>query len=206
MRIVLALVVVFILLMISEIWWRQRRPHGELSRKFVHITVGTFVAFWPYWLTTNDIKLLSLAFLVVVIISRQLNVFKAIHSVQRSTTGELWFAVTVGLLAFMHNQPHIYTAALLEMSLADGLAAIIGSRYGNARRYTVFGASKTAVGTATFFVVSLIILGRYAALSGLSLPLILPVALVATILENLSINGLDNLIVPLVVAGFLLVL
>ena len=204
---VLSVAVVFVLLIVSEIWWRRRQPHGEFGRKFVHITVGSFVAFWPYWLSPNDIKLLSLAFLVTVAISRYLHVFRVIHSVQRPTWGEFWFALVVGLLAFMHGHPHIYTAALLEMSLADGLAAVIGTRYGNSRRYTVFGSPKTVVGTLTFFVVSCLILGRYAAVTaGLPPALVVlpPVALVATVLENVGVRGLDNLLVPLFVTGALL--
>jgi phytol kinase len=207
MALTLSVIVVFALLMVSEVWWRQQRPHGEFSRKFVHITVGSFVAFWPYWLTPNDIKLLSLAFLVVVATSKYLHIFQAVHSVQRPTSGEFWFALVVGALALMHNQPHIYTAALLEMSLADGLAAVVGTRWGNSRRYTVFGSPKTVVGTLTFLVVSCVILARYAAVSGAISPLILiaPIAVAATILENLAVRGLDNLVVPLFVAGALLI-
>ena len=164
------------------------------------------MAFWPFWLPLDDIKLLSLAFLVVVAASKYLHIFQAIHSVQRPTSGEFWFALVVGLLALIHHQPRIYTAALLEMSLADGLAAVIGTRWGNSRRYTVFGSPKTVVGTITFFVVSCAILSYYAAISGALSPMILiaPIALAATILENLAVRGLDNLAVPLFVAGALL--
>ncbi len=192
--------------MISEIWWRQQWPHGEFSRKFVHITVGSFVAFWPYWLSLNGIKLLSLAFLLVVAASKYLRIFQAVHSVQRPTSGEFWFALVVGVLAFMHRAPQIYTVALLEMGLADGLAAVVGTRWGNSRRYIVFGSPKTVVGTLTFLVVSLGILARYVAVTGAVSPtiLIVPIALIATLLENLAVRGLDNLAVPLFVAGALL--
>jgi phytol kinase len=174
----------------------------------VHVTVGSFVAFWPYWLSLDDIKLLSLAFLLIVAASKYLHIFQAIHSVQRPTSGEFWFALVVGALAFIHKEPHIYTVALLEMSLADGLAAVIGTKWGNAQRYTVFGSPKTVVGTLTFFVVSCAILGSYAAISAALSPtvLILPIALAATLLENLAVRGLDNLVVPLFVAGALLVI
>jgi len=206
MALTLSIIVVFLLLTGAELWWRRQQPHGEFSRKFVHITVGSFVAFWPFWLPLDDIKLLSLAFLVVVAASKYLHIFQAIHSVQRPTSGEFWFALVVGLLALIHHQPRIYTAALLEMSLADGLAAVIGTRWGNSRRYTVFGSPKTVVGTITFFVVSCAILSYYAAISGALSPMILiaPIALAATILENLAVRGLDNLAVPLFVAGALL--
>lgn len=213
MTLILTVLVVFVLLLVNEVWSRRQPPHsarhlhGEFNRKFVHITVGSFVAFWPYFLTMTDIKLLSAAFLIVVALSRYFNIFKAIHSVQRPTWGEFWFALVVGGLAFVAPQhPHVYTAALLEMALADGLAAVIGTHYGNRYRYVVFGSPKSVIGTLTFFIVSCAILAGYALMSAsvLSLPVLLLVALAATVLENISAHGLDNLVVPLFVAGALL--
>ncbi len=198
--------VVFALLVISELWWRKHKLHGEFSRKFVHITVGSFVAFWPYFLSANQIKLLSLAFLIGVAVSKYLNFFEAVHSIQRPTWGEFWFALVVGLLAFNTGHPHIYTAALLEMSLADGLAAVIGLRYGKRYHYTVFGSYKTLIGTCTFFIISCLTLVAYNTItfSLVFSPLVLLIALMATFLENIAVRGLDNLVVPLFVAGALL--
>ncbi|MDL2363518.1 MAG: hypothetical protein QFB86_04025 [Patescibacteria group bacterium] len=207
MNLIASVALIFLILVGSELWWRKQSIRGEFSRKFVHITVGSFVAFWPYFLTANQIKLLSVAFLIVVIISKYLNLFQAIHSVQRPTLGEVWFAAVVGLLAFTApHHPHIYTAALLEMSLADGLAAVIGTRYGNNNKYIVFGHAKSIIGSATFFVVSCAILTGYCVLTAnpFALLAVLPLALVVTILENVAVNGLDNLFVPLATAGMLL--
>lgn len=215
MNIVLAVLVVFALLLFNEGWSRRQRPHslrhlhGEFSRKFAHITIGSFVAFWPYFLSSNDIKLLSAAFLVTVAFSKYFNIFQAIHSVQRPTWGEFWFALVVGILAFIVPQhPHIYTVAILEMGLADGLAAVVGTHYGNRRRYSVFGSPKSVIGTLTFFVVSCAILAGYAFVStGVpSMSALLLVAISATILENISVYGLDNLVVPLFTAAALLML
>lgn len=213
MRLVLTVLVVFALLFFNEAWSRRQRPHslrhlhGEFNRKFAHITIGSFVAFWPYFLSPTDIKLLSAAFLVVVALSKYFNIFKAIHSVQRPTWGEFWFALVVGGLAFIvPHHPHIYTAAILEMGLADGLAAVVGTHYGNRHRYSVFGSPKTVIGTLTFFVVSCAILAGYAFMSTgvLSLSALLLIAVAATILENISVYGLDNLVVPLFMAAALL--
>lgn len=193
---------VFGLLGGSEYWWRTRYAHGEFSRKFVHITVGSFVAFWPFYLPWNDIRLLALAFLIVVSISKYLNIFRTIHTVQRPTWGELSFALTVGLITFVTQNKWIYMAAILQMSLADGLAAIVGTRYGQPSRYHVFGQPKSVVGTAAFFLVSVIILVGYhgAVVSGLSWAGLIALAAGATLVENAGISGLDNLLVPLLVA------
>src|SRR5206468_7916641 len=112
-------------------------------------------------LSRKEILILSLCFMVVVAISQQFSIFSAIHSVQRPTSGELWFALTVCILSLMNLHPHVYTAALLEMSLADGFAAIFGTRYGMNSSYTILNSRKSVVGTSAFFITSLVILFGY---------------------------------------------
>lgn len=194
---------VFALLCLSEFGWRKNFMNNETGRKFVHITVGSFVAFWPYLLRWNQIRFLSLAFLLVVVASKYFKVFKAIHSVQRPTYGEVFFAVVVGLMTFITTSKGIYAAALLEMSLADGLAAIIGVEFGVKRKrfYHVLGNTKSVPGTLAFFIASLAILTGYSLLVA-SLPwtLVIGLAVLASFIENVASLGLDNLLVPIIVA------
>jgi dolichol kinase len=92
------------------------------------------------------------------------------------------------------------------MSLADGLAAVVGTWYGRGNTYRVLSHAKSVAGTATFIVVSALILAAYAAFGSGSLPGLREAAAAvagAAILENLGLYGLDNLLVPLFV-GFLL--
>lgn len=206
MALILTVLAVFAVLVVSEVWWHHKRPHNELSRKFVHITVGTFAAFWPYFLSWDEILFLSVAFLAVVSVSQYIGLFKAIHSVERPTWGEVCFAVAVGTMAVVTPEPLIYTAALLHMSLSDGLAALVGMKYGRRNSYKVFGHKKSVAGSAAFFASSLAILAGYALLAPASPPIAVLAALAAvtTVLENLAVRGLDNLAVPLAVAGVLL--
>lgn len=206
MYILLSVLAVFIILCLSELGWRKHWLNNEVGRKFVHITVGSFVAFWPFFMSWQEIRWLSLAFLVVVIVSDRLKVFKAIHSVQRPTFGEICFAAVVGLLTFVTHSKGIYAAAVLQMSLADGFAAIVGVRYGRDNQYRILGYSKSVAGTCAFLVTSLLILTGYSIFSAAGLPAggVLLVAAGAAALENVGILGLDNLLVPLFV-GLLLV-
>jgi dolichol kinase len=165
------------------------------------------VAFWPFFLSWNQIRLLSLAFVIAVVLSKTFNIFSAIHSVQRPTYGEFFFAIVVGLLTFITHSKAIYAAALLQMSVADGMAAIVGVEYGMKKerwRYHVLRHSKTIIGSATFFVISAAILYGYSAdtmrLAWYFVPLI---AAGATVIENFGISGLDNLLAPLFVAFML---
>src|SRR4051812_4841225 len=130
MYFILSVIAVLVILVVSEIGWRRHWLRGEIGRKLVHILVGSFVAFWPYFLSWNQIRFLSLAFLAVVLISNYFKIFHAVHSVQRPTFGEVFFAITVGLLTFVTDDKAIYTTALLQMSLADGIAALVGTHFG----------------------------------------------------------------------------
>jgi phytol kinase len=205
MAFILSIIAIFAVLIFSEFGWRKHWLNNEFGRKFVHITVGTFVAFWPFFLTWNQIRIISVGFLVGVIISSYFKVFHAIHSVQRPTFGEVFFAATVGLLTFVTHSKGVYAAALLQMSLADGFAAIFGTRYGRDNKYHLLGHNKSVIGTMTFLVVSLGILIGYGMLSvhGLAMPVAVFGAIAAAILENISPFGIDNIVVPLFI-GLLL--
>lgn len=120
---------------------------------------------------------------------------------QRPTWGEIMFALSVGIVALVARDSWVYLAALLHMSLADGLAAVVGTRFGRRTRYRVLGQHKSIVGTATFFIVSLGILAGYALFTPNAFSLwFVPLALATTVLENAAIRGLDNLLVPVLVA------
>ena len=202
MYLVASVLGILVVLLVSEWGWRKHWLENEVGRKFVHITVGSFVAFWPFFLSWNEIRLLSVAFLVAVAVSSRLKIFKAIHSVQRPTFGEVCFALTVGLLTFVTHSKGIYAAALLQMSLADGFAAIFGNKYGRGNTYHLVGHTKSIIGTVAFIVTSLALLVGYDAYSahGLSAAVMAGIALGAALLENITPLGLDNLAVPLFVA------
>ena len=204
MALISCVLIVFVVLCLSEFGWRRGYMSSEIGRKFVHLTVGSFVAFWPFFLSWNQIRLLSVAFVLIVAVSKFLNVFSAIHSVQRPTYGEFFFALVVGLLTFITHSKAVYAASLLQMSVADGMAAIVGVEYGLKRqryRYHVLGHTKTWIGTAVFFLISAAILFGYSADTlRLSWYAALGLAAATTVVENIGVLGLDNLLAPLLVA------
>lgn len=198
----LTIFAVLVILVGCELWWQRHQADDEFSRKSVHITIGSFVAFWPFFLSWGQIELLSVAFLLVVSVSKYLGLFEAIHSVQRPTWGELFFAAAVGVVALIAQDEWVYAAALLQMSLADGMAAVIGTRFGGRHKYLVFGYPKSLVGSLSFFVVSVAILLAFNQVADESLPLValIGTSLLASGIENVGVKGSDNLLVPLVVA------
>lgn len=205
MGILLTILVVFItfcILIFAEYLSRLKQIHAELTRKLVHVAVGTFVAFWPFFLTWRQIQFLSLAFFVVVCLSIRMDIFRSIHAVKRSMTGELLFAIVIGLLALIATDKWIFMAAMLHLSVADGLAAVIGLGWGDTNTYKVMGKEKSIAGSLAFLVTSFLILGIYALSShsdtGMLTLLVLP--FIATAVENIAVNGTDNLVMPMLIA------
>lgn len=199
---ILVIFVTFCILVGAEYLSRSRQIHAELTRKLVHVAVGTFVAFWPFFLSWREIQLLSLAFFLVVCISIKFNIFSSIHAVKRSITGELLFAVVIGLLALIANNQWVFMAAMLHLSLADGLAAVVGLGWGEKNSYKVFGRTKSIAGSAAFLVTSVLILVVYAvfAHSATSFATFIWLPIVAVITENLAVQGTDNLVMPMLIA------
>lgn len=202
MWIFVAVLAVFLILVFAEYLSRYKGVHSELTRKLVHVMVGTFVAFWPFFLSWRQIQMLSLAFLLVVLLSVWLNVFKSIHAVSRNVVGEVLFAMVIGILAFLSTSEWVFTASMLYLSLADGMAAIVGLLWGDENQYKVFGYVKSVAGSLAFFFTALIISVVYTIFSGVpqSVAILLWLPVVATISENVAVSGTDNLVIPLLAA------
>ncbi len=196
-----AVFVVFLILVFAEYLSRYKGVHSELTRKIVHILVGVFVAFWPFFLSWRTIQLLSVGFLLVVVGSIKLNIFASIHAVKRKANGEVLFAIAIGLLALIATHPWVFTTGMLFLSVADGLAAVAGLAWGENSQYKVFGHTKSLVGTLTFFFVSVIIMICFAGFGHLaySATMIVWLPALAAIAENFAVNGTDNLVIPLLV-------
>jgi phytol kinase len=198
---------IFVIIVTGEILWRCKILKSEWSRKFVHIGVGTFVAFWPFFTSFRWVQLLALAFLGTILMSRWLHIFKGIHSVKRKTLGEVFYPIGIGLAALLTTNKYIFAAAILHLSLADGLAAIMGLKYGKRERYKVGKQTKSIIGTTTFCAVSAVIM-IWLILSPLALaqslwPVILAMPLVTALVEAVAPGGSDNLFIPLSVIGLL---
>lgn len=201
--ILLAVLPVLTLLLLTELLWRRNSLRGESARKLIHIVVGSYVAFWPFIISFEAIQVISVAFLMVIFVSLRFGIFKAIHGVARRTWGEVLFAISIGLIAVLTDNPWIFAACILHMSVADGFAALAGKRWGKGNRYKIEGSEKSVVGTTVFWFCSLIITGLALAnlpeLQANASIYLLWLPLATSLTENIGIGGTDNVLVPLLV-------
>lgn len=201
LSILLSLAGLFLLILITEYLWQKKYLHIETARKTIHITSGVFIAFWPLWMSWNAIITISVLMFLVVLVSRRLKLFNSIHGVSRLTRGELLYPAGIGLAAYIAPSTAFFWIAVLNLALADGIAAIVGRQLGVLNGYHILGHKKSVAGTIAFFVTSSIIFssGVYAASFVEYFPFFQAVILfplIITGLENISWYGLDNLTIP----------
>ena len=86
------------------------------------------------------------------------------------------------------------------MTFGDGFAGLIGKNF-NSKSWIVFKQEKSFFGTLTMFLISLIVLVGLSYFQKYAFNInFLTIALISTALEQFSIFGIDNLIVPIAAA------
>ncbi len=179
---------------------RTTTTDPEIIRKIIHIGTGNVIllAWWwrvPTWMGVAAAVLAGL----VTLISFWVPLVPGVDSVHRRSFGTFFYAVSIGVLMawFWPQADYQYTVlGILIMVWGDGLAALVGQRWGK-HPYALAGIHKTWEGSLTMAGVSGLLTGCVLGWT----PLVLVVALVATLLEIFSYYGLDNLTVPLTTAG-----
>lgn len=196
----------------AEVARMNKWVSGERARKVIHILVGVWGAWLPWWLGWRSIVVLGCVLLLGVFIAGRLKFIRSIRSVSRSTAGEYFFPLAIILLAIFFKNQVIFAAAMLQMGLADGMAAVVGTRYGKNTMFKILGTKKTKHGTITFFVLSTTILiwALWLLYPGISFgslsagiftaTIAAIVASILTVAELTGQRGLDNISVPLLTA------
>lgn len=186
--------------------WLHRSQVGspEVIRKVVHIGVGNVIllAWWmqtPTWMGVGA----SVLFSAIAFLSYRLPILPSINGVGRQSLGTFFYAVSIGLLVgcfWTLQQPHYAVIGILVMTWGDGLAAVIGQRYGR-HPYQLWGMKKSWEGSLTMAVVSFgvsswVLLSVYGS-GWITWGVAAGVAAIATGLEAFSKFGIDNLTVPI---------
>ena len=183
---------------------RYLNPDPEVVRKVVHIGTGNVILL-AWWLSIPASVGIAAALLAsaVTFLSYRFPILPGINSIGRKSWGTFFYAVSIGVLIAWFwplQQPQYAALGILVMAWGDGLAAVIGQRFGQ-HHYQVWGRQKSWEGSlamclVSYIVSSLILLGVQGNVWQ-TWVVSLAVALVATGLESFSSLGIDNLTVPL---------
>jgi phytol kinase len=193
---------------------------GQISRKIIHMGTGLFfVLCWP--LFPNSPATPYIAALVPLLITIQfvlvgtgiLKDESAIESMSRTgerreiLRGPLYYGVVFVLLTILYwYESPTGIIALMLMSGGDGLADILGRKFGKAR--LPWNSEKSWAGSQGMFLggwlftagvlAVYVYLGLFPQPLAAYLPGITLIALAGTIVESLPFKDIDNLTIPLV--------
>jgi len=196
------------MLIVLRIFARFTPSSPEWLRKIAHLGTGALAIPFP-WIFSSPLPVfivcgLSMALLLSIRfippIRRRFS--GVLDSVNRISWGEFYFPISVTILfALARGDKLLYTIPILVLSLADTVAALLGTSYGR-YGYRGVGGKKSVEGSVAFFTV---------AFFAIHVPLLLltqmdrpqtllvavDIAVIVTLLEAVAWSGLDNLFIPL---------
>lgn len=192
---------------------RFAQSDSEIVRKIVHIGTGNVILLaWWFNIPASIGITASILASVFTLLSYRFPLLPGINSVGRKSLGTFFYSVSIGVLIawfWYLKQPYYAALGILIMSWGDGLAALIGKRFGK-HKYNVLGGQKSLEGSFTMtvvsFIVSILILHNVQGNTWEVFVISAVVAVFATGLEAISFLGIDNLTVPLGSAALAFVL
>jgi dolichol kinase len=196
---------VIVLILLTEKILSKKYP--VQSRKFLHIMTGNIAFILPLFQTRWVMAFVAAG--PFILFTFLMSPYSPIKSMRGKTSeaghglGLVYYAITWTVLAYVFfDHREIIAMGILAMSYGDGLASVIGIKYGE-RKYTVFKDIKSYVGSLAMFVCTFLLLVIalvfYAEpLTTRTVAYLLCMAGVATVVEGITPLGLDNLSVPFV--------
>ncbi len=176
----------------------------EAGRKYVHIMLANVWFFIMYFFDSLIwASILPAAFVVINALSYKFNIMKSIERENNDGFGTVYYAMSLLILCiatFLIHKPAIGLLGTLIMGYGDGFAAIIGKKV-KSPKYQIGNSKKSVAGSLTMFSISLIFSLIILNLLGANYFILksFGIAVAATILEAISIKGLDNITVPIIV-------
>lgn len=189
--------------LLAEWLYRRSQADPEIVRKVVHIGIGNVIllAWWlnlPTWIGVGA----SIIFSVITFLSYHIPILSSINGIGRRSLGTFFYTVSIGVLiaCFWSQHPHYAALGVLIMTWGDGLAALIGQRFGK-HPYKLWDMQKSWEGSLAMagvsYIVSCLILLAVEGQGWQTWVISLVIAAIATGLEAFSKFGIDNLTVPL---------
>ena len=220
---VISIVAVMMVVLINGAIQKSGKLSSDVTRKIVHIFAApVFLVTWMLYSGTIFSRYIAVIVpILFVLLFIGIGTGKVVNeafvnSMSRSgdpselLKGTLYYAIMICVVTILwFYAPAGNPMAFIVLGClagGDGLADVIGRKYGGAKKFGVGGAEKTIAGSIGMFIGSFLFSFTLIAIFSLEfasfdlIVLILPIliiALVATIVEALTPKNLDNWTVPI---------
>ena len=208
----LTFIYVFGLVAIMNFCVTRLKLSQDISRKITHIGAGSLIGFLPLYNDLHWSKYLNVTIFVVwIILLIQKGLFasdddEAVKTMTRNgdkselLKGPLYFVIVATICGTLFYKTFPGIMAIATLGWGDGIAPIVGSRYGKLKFEVLSSKSVegslsmliAAFAASTFFVWLIIP-------SELNITRILLLSTIATVVEACSPKEIDNLLIPSVV-------
>ena len=192
--------IVFIFL-ISKILKNFFPNNQELLRKIIHIGMGPLIPLAKFLeIEQSAAQYFAAGMSILIVINYIYKLFPIIEDIDRKSFGTFFYCFSLLILIslFWEQDPLALTAGFFIMTFGDGLAGLIGKNF-KSKSWSILNQKKSIIGTSTMFLVSLVVLSTLGYKNNIDFNYYyFGIALIATLLEQISIIGIDNFSVPII--------
>ena len=199
------LLYLFLIFLISIVFKKYNQDSKEIVRKIIHIGIGPLIPIAQFLKINQNSALIFTGIVsLMVFINYNYKLFPTIEDVERKSYGTLFYCLSLFILIYLFwdKDPYALISGFFIMTFGDGLAGLIGKSF-NSKSWIFFKQKKSLYGTITMFLTSLIVVCSigYSQQNSLNYNFF-TIAFIATLLEQFSVLGIDNFIVPISSALF----
>ena len=192
--------IVFIFL-ISKLLKNFYPNNQELLRKIIHIGMGPLIPLAKFLeIEQSAAQYFAGGISILILINYIYKLFPIIEDIDRQSFGTFFYCFSLLILIslFWEQDPLSLTAGFFIMTFGDGLAGLIGRNF-KSKSWKIFNQKKSIIGTTTMFLISFLVVSILGYKNNLDFNYYyFWIALLATVLEQISIIGIDNFSVPIV--------
>lgn len=202
LSLLLASLYVFAVIGVAEALRHWRQWESAYTRKVVHIGVGMLIWLVPILFETwQPFVLTCAAFSIMTFLDNRYHFFKSMARPAGSTNwGTFYFPLAAAIVVWWFwEQPAFLVAAMMPLTWGDGMAEVVGRKFGR-NHYTIFNHTRSFEGSTAYILfgliftfLALIIFTPPALTVTTAFTIALVVILITSVIEAVSIAGLDNL-------------
>ena len=194
------LLYLFSIFLISIVFKKFSENSSEIVRKIIHIGIGPLIPI-AHLLKIDQNSALCFTGIIsfLVLLNYNYKIFPSIEDVERKSYGTFFYCISLFILItlFWDKDPYSLITGFFIMTFGDGLAGLIGKTF-NSKSWIFFKQKKSLFGTITMLLTSLVVVSTLGYVQQNSFNLnYFTIAFIATLLEQFSVFGIDNFIVPI---------
>ena len=200
LKVIVICIYIFLIFLISSIFQKDNNNNNEVKRKIIHIGIGPLIPIAQLLKIDQNSALFFTGIIsLLVLLNYAYKILPTIEDVERKSFGTLFYCLSLFILIFLfwNKDPYSLITGFFIMTFGDGLAGLIGKTF-NSKSWFFFNQKKSLFGTLTMLLTSFIVVSSlgYAQQNNFNLNYF-TIAFIATLLEQFSVLGIDNFIVPI---------